>query len=191
MIVRSNNRVVSAPKGWNGRKARSTGTHPLTPKKVSHVKIPARALRKPIKLAAPEEKSTGDDLRLNPIPKTGRRSAPRLRLNLPAKLVGVNRVYPCVLLNVSRSGAQVAIPEELPVGEGGMLRCAKINDFVVVARSEQGFNALEFDEEISNDLVLDVRHYYDNFDGSERREIASMVRRWVDGEIDDDRPYIA
>ena len=136
-------------------------------------------------------KPGGDDLKLKPIPNTGRRSAPRLRLNLPAKLIGVDRVYPCVLLNVSRSGAQVAIPEELPKGEGAMLRCGKINDFVVVARSDQGFNALEFDEEISNDLVLDVRHYYDNFDGSERREIASMVRRWVDGEIEDDRPYIA
>jgi hypothetical protein len=63
--------------------------------------------------------------------KVGRRSAPRLRLSLPGQLVAVERVHRCILLNLSRSGAQVAILDALREGEGAILRCGVIDQFAV------------------------------------------------------------
>lgn len=117
--------------------------------------------------------------------KVGRRSAPRLRLSLPGQLVAVERVHRCILLNLSRSGAQVAILDALRVGEGAILRCGVIDQFAVVTRSEFGLNALQFDEPLSDAQVLEIRHYYENFEERERRALIETARRWVNGETDD------
>jgi hypothetical protein len=123
-----------------------------------------------------------------PLPsKIGRRSAPRLRLSLPGQLVAVERVHRCILLNLSRSGAQVAILDSLRVGEGAILRCGAIDTFAVVTRSEFGLNALEFDEPLSDAQVLDIRHLYENFEERERRTLMETARKWVTGDSDDDR----
>ena len=114
----------------------------------------------------------------------GRRAAPRLRLSLPARLVAVDRVHSCVLLNLSRSGAQVAIHDAMAIGEGAMLQCGDIDHFVIVARQEPGLNGLQFDEEISDDLVLDIRRYHENYETHERRALVDKVRKWVNGEED-------
>jgi len=119
---------------------------------------------------------------------TGRRSAPRLRLSLPAKLIAVERAHTCILLNLSRTGAQVAILDALREGEGAMLRCGRINHFVIVTRSEFGINGLQFDEEIPDELVLDIRRYHENFEDRERRALVETARKWVNGDNDDERP---
>lgn len=127
------------------------------------------------------------DQMTDPQPKTGRRSAPRLRLSLPARLVAVERTHQCILLNLSRTGAQVAILESLREGEGAVLKCGKIDEFVLVTRSEFGQNALSFENEISDELVLHIRRYHENFEERERRTLVETARKWVSGESDDDR----
>jgi hypothetical protein len=123
-----------------------------------------------------------------PLPsKIGRRSAPRLRLSLPGQLIAVERVHRCILLNLSRSGAQVAILDSLREGEGAILRCGVIDNFAVVTRSEFGLNALEFEEPLSNEQVLDIRHLYENFEERERRALIETARKWVTGDSEDDR----
>lgn len=119
--------------------------------------------------------------------KVGRRSAPRLRLSLPGQLVAVERVHRCILLNLSRSGAQVAILDALREGEGAILRCGVIDQFAVVTRSQFGLNALQFDEPLSHAQVLEIRHYHENFEERERRNLIETARRWVNGETDDGR----
>lgn len=119
--------------------------------------------------------------------KVGRRSAPRLRLSLPGQLVAVERVHRCILLNLSRSGAQVAILDSLRTGEGAILRCGVIDQFAVVTRSEFGLNALQFDEPLSDAQVLEIRHYHENFEERERRALIETARKWVNGETDDGR----
>lgn len=118
----------------------------------------------------------------------GRRSAPRLRLSLPGQLIAVERVHRCILLNLSRSGAQVAILDALRVGEGAILRCGGIDDFGIVTRSEFGLNALQFEEPLSNSQVLEIRHLFENFEERERRALMDTARKWVTGDTDDDRP---
>lgn len=123
-----------------------------------------------------------------PLPsKIGRRAAPRLRLSLPGQLVAVERVHRCILLNLSRTGAQVAILDALREGEGAILKCGAIDHFAVVTRSEFGLNALEFEEPLTDAQVIEIRHYHENFEERERRALVETARKWVNGDIDDDR----
>lgn len=124
---------------------------------------------------------------VSPVVSVGRRTAPRLRISLPGQLIAVDKVHTCILLNLSRTGAQVAILEALREGEGAILRCGVINHFAIVARSEFGLNALEFDERLSDAVVLEIRRYHENFEERERRELIEKARRWVTGDTDEDR----
>lgn len=129
----------------------------------------------------PDPKSNGFAQTVMPV---GRRSAPRLRLSLPAQLVAVEKAHTCILLNLSRSGAQVAILDSVREGEGAMLRCGVINHFVLVTRSEFGLNALVFDEPLTDEIVLETRRYHENFEERERRALIETARKWVTGDDD-------
>ncbi|WP_101792217.1 PilZ domain-containing protein [Porphyrobacter sp. TH134] len=129
----------------------------------------------------PDTKSNGHIPAAMPV---GRRSAPRLRLSLPAQLVAVDKAHTCILLNLSRSGAQVAILDSVRVGEGAMLRCGVINHFVLVTRSEFGLNALVFDEPLTDEIVLETRRYHETFEERERRAMIETARKWVTGDDD-------
>lgn len=118
----------------------------------------------------------------------GRRAAPRLRLSLPAQLIAVEKVHTCILLNLSRTGAQVAILDAMREGEGAILRCGLIDHFVIVARSEFGLNALVFDEPLTDAIVLETRRYHENFEEREKRALIETARKWVTGDTGDDRP---
>lgn len=131
-----------------------------------------------------DHKPEGQDPAAVPV---GRRSAPRLRLSLPAQLIAVEKAHTCILLNLSRTGAQVAILDAMREGEGAILRCGIIDQFVIVARSEFGLNALVFDEPLTDDIVLETRRYHENFEERERRNLIETARKWVTGDSDDDR----
>lgn len=118
----------------------------------------------------------------------GRRSAPRLRLSLPAQLIAVDKAHTCILLNLSRTGAQVAILEAMREGEGAILRCGVIDHFGIITRSEFGLNAIAFDETLTDRIVLETRRYHENFAERERRALIETARKWVTGDTEDDRP---
>jgi hypothetical protein len=124
----------------------------------------------------------------SPVAPVGRRSAPRLRISLPAQLIAVDKVHSCILMNLSRTGAQVAILDSLRKGEGAILRCGAIDHFAIVTRSEFGLNALTFDEPLSDALVIEIRRYNENFEERERRALIETARKWVTGDSGDDRP---
>jgi hypothetical protein len=118
-----------------------------------------------------------------PLPsKIGRRAAARLRLSLPGQLIAVERVHRCILMNLSRTGAQVAILDALREGEGAILRCGSIDHFTFVTRSEFGLNALQFEEPLTDREVLEIRHLYENFEERERRALMETARKWVTGD---------
>jgi hypothetical protein len=123
----------------------------------------------------------------SPVAPVGRRAAPRLRISLPGQLIAVDKVHSCVLMNLSRSGAQVAILDSLRKGEGAILRCGAIDHFALVTRSEFGLNALTFDEPLSDALVIEIRRYNENFEERERRALIETARKWVTGDTGDDR----
>ena len=124
----------------------------------------------------------------NPVIPVGRRAAPRLRISLPGQLIAVEKAHSCILMNLSRTGAQVAILDSVRKNEGVILRCGVINHFAIVTRSEFGLNALEFDEPLTDDIVLEIRRYHENFEERERRALIETARKWVTGDSEDERP---
>lgn len=115
-------------------------------------------------------------------PKVGRRAAPRLRLSLPGVLVGTLGNYNCIVTNVSRTGALVAINEPLKVGEQAYLRCGMLDHFTIVTRQDQGLNALEFDDPLDDALVLELRQINESYAQNERDDLMDTARSWITGE---------
>ena len=116
-----------------------------------------------------------------PLKNVGRRSAPRLRLSIPARLVTVSETRRCVLLDVSRSGAQISLAKPLSVGEGGFLRFANSEVFVSVIREGTGLIGVEFDVPLSDEDVLAIRRYAEDYEADERNALRNEARAWVTG----------
>lgn len=116
-----------------------------------------------------------------PLYNVGRRAAPRLRLSIPGKLLTVSETRRCVLLDVSRSGAQIGLAKPLAVGEAGFLRFAGTEVFGTATRVDKGRNGLEFDVELSDEEVLAIRHFAESYEITERQALMEDVRAWVTG----------
>ncbi len=118
-------------------------------------------------------------------PKVGRRTAPRLRLWLPGRLVTLYDSRHCVLMNVSRSGAMIGLDRPLAIGETAFLQFAEREVFCEVLRchvgSLGGINGLLFDPEISDEDILAVRRISESFEQDEQRAMRAEVRAWVQG----------
>ena len=113
--------------------------------------------------------------------QTGRRAAPRLRLSLPGKFIAVRGNLNCILTNISQTGALLAMNEILEVGAEGFLRCGPVDHFVIVARKEAGLNAVEFDEPVSHDFILEMRAFQDTFETRELDDLMARARAWAQG----------
>ncbi|MCM0001253.1 MAG: hypothetical protein NBV68_17920 [Erythrobacter sp.] len=118
----------------------------------------------------------------------GRRASARLRLAIPARFVSVTATQGCILLDISRSGARIALARPAPCRQSGYIAIGRLEPFGTVVRSERlgdggsGINAVAFDEPISEADVLAVRRYAEDFEMRERQALRDQVRRWVAGE---------
>ncbi len=117
---------------------------------------------------------------------TGRRGAARLRLSIPARIVSIHGTHDCIVLDLSRTGARIALAEPIKLGAGGVLRVAQLEVFGEVVHRAQGsrggINGLAFEAPLSNDAVLAVRHYSESFEAAGRIAFREQVRKWVTGE---------
>lgn len=111
----------------------------------------------------------------------GRRSAARLRLSMPGKLVTIYETRPCVVMNVSQTGARISLQNPLPTGDSAVLQCGGIDQFAMIVRREPGSNGLEFDAPLTHDQVLAIRDVADNFDDLERKRFRRIARDWITG----------
>lgn len=115
----------------------------------------------------------------------GRRTAARLRLAIPARFVSIYATQPCILLDISRTGARLALATPLAEGMSGLIAIARCEAFGTIVRTEHGpdggVNAMVFDEPIGKAQVLDLRHFAENFDQRERSALRDQARRWVTG----------
>lgn len=134
----------------------------------------AAAMQAPV--APPREPSDA-----KPIPNTGRRAAARLRLSIPAKIVTIYATTRCVLLDLSRSGAQIGIQTPLDVGDPVFLRFVDYEVFATVKRRSEGANGLEFEGLLEEEIVLRARRYAETFEDAKRRALMDDVRAWVNG----------
>lgn len=120
-----------------------------------------------------------------PVP-IGRRASPRLRLAIPARLVSIYSTQNCILLDISRTGARLALAS--PVGEhqSGVVELAEFALFGSVVRADRGpdggVNAIVFEDPITEAEVLEIRRFAESFEMRERLALRDLVRRWVAGE---------
>lgn len=122
-----------------------------------------------------------NDMSSDPVP-TGRRAAPRLRLSLPGMFIAVRGNLRCIVTNLSQTGVLMAVNETLEVGEAGYLRCGPIDHFVTVMRKDNGLNALEFDNPVSHEFVLEMRRFQETIAERDKAELIEYVRAWTQGE---------
>jgi len=116
----------------------------------------------------------------------GRRSAARLRLSIPARLLTIHGIHDCILLDLSRTGARIALTLPLPIGADGFVRVGLLEAFGEVIRREVGsgggVNAIKFDDPVGLADVLGVRHHAETYRLRERHALLDQVRSWVTGE---------
>lgn len=116
----------------------------------------------------------------------GRRSAPRLRLAVPVRLILTRATETGVLLDLSRTGARIGLEQPLVPGACLFLKVAGLELFAEVVRRQLGegggINGLVFDEPLNDASVLAVRHFADTFEQRERNALRDRVRRWVNGQ---------
>lgn len=117
----------------------------------------------------------------DPIENVGRRAAPRLRLSIPARFQTVSANRRCVLLDVSRTGAQIGLAKPLAPGAAGFLTFADVEVFGDVIRTAAGSNGIAFDIELGDEVILKVRRFAESFQIEERRALMAEVRAWVTG----------
>ncbi len=116
----------------------------------------------------------------------GRRAAARLRLAIPARFVSIYSTQNCILLDISRTGARLALASPLAEHQSGIVTFAQFELFGSIVRADHGAdggaNALAFDDPITEADVLDVRRFAEGFELYERHALRDLVRRWVAGE---------
>ena len=121
-----------------------------------------------------------------PAPITGRRTAPRLRLAIPARFVSIYSTQRCVLIDLSRTGARLAIATPLAPGQPGYLEIDRMEIFGTIVRAQRSgemtLNALAFDHPIAQEAVLRVRAYAEGLEMRTQMALRDQVRRWVTGE---------
>lgn len=113
--------------------------------------------------------------------KIGRRSAARLRLSVPAKLQTTLETIDCVLLNISQTGAKVALEHPLAVDEYAILKCARLEEYVEVLRCDVERNGLRFDVPLSKEQILAMKNHSEDVRVDERRALRREVKNWVGG----------
>jgi len=111
----------------------------------------------------------------------GRRAAARLRLSMSAKLVTIYEIRPCIVSNLSQTGARVGLEKPLALGDAAFLQCAGIDQFATVVRSDKGINALHFEAPLTPEQVLAIRDFADNSDALERQSLRQIARDWIAG----------
>ncbi|MEM1196976.1 MAG: PilZ domain-containing protein [Pseudomonadota bacterium] len=121
------------------------------------------------------------EARPEPLRNVGRRRAARLRLSIPARLITVSETRRCVLLDVSRNGAQIGLRKPLEEGEAGLLQFSRFETFGCAVHQDRGLNGLEFDVELSDADVLEIRGYAENYAADKRADLMNEARAWVMG----------
>lgn len=113
---------------------------------------------------------------------TGRRTASRVRLCIPATVLLLNGLENCLLDDLSQSGARVTIASKPPsVGAGVVLRTNELEAFGTVVWSQGARFGFEFEEPLQLHEVVNVRHYADTYAEQMAAQVRRNARNFVQG----------
>ena len=109
----------------------------------------------------------------------GRRRDSRLRLHIPARIVTIHGQYKAQLLDLSQSGAHLAVEQQLMKGGDAVLTWLEYEAFgrIVWAASTQ--IGMEFEELITPATLVATRDLADQHSAREEKRAAlEAVRAW-------------
>lgn len=111
-----------------------------------------------------------------------RRGDPRVRLNIPGRLIMLSGTEECILEDLSVTGAAIVPQYGLPpAGTSAILKCEHVEAFGVVRWARHGRCGLMFDEKLPLAQVVSLRHFADHFETTERERNMERARIWVQG----------
>ncbi len=101
-------------------------------------------------------------------------------------MLTVYEMQHCILVDLSQTGARIALAMPMAVGDGGYLKVGQFEVFGEAVRCKRGtgggVNGIAFEAPLSHAAVLAVRHHAETFQLAERDALRNQVRRWVTGE---------
>jgi hypothetical protein len=115
-----------------------------------------------------------------------RRSAARMHLRVPARLVSVFDTHDCVLIDASRSGALVRLARPLALEACGYLHAGPLEAFAITVRVVK-FKAgdpiigLKFDSPLTREQLMELRSYPKEHALRERRSALQAANDWFRG----------
>ncbi|MCZ8370419.1 MAG: PilZ domain-containing protein [Porphyrobacter sp.] len=115
-----------------------------------------------------------------------RRSAARIQLRIPAKLVSLFDTHDCVLIDVSRSGALVRLARPLAIDACGYLHAGPFEAFAITVRVikfEAGdpISGIKFDTPLTREQLLELRSYPKEYAAREKRSAMLAADEWFRG----------
>ncbi|MFC3670356.1 PilZ domain-containing protein [Novosphingobium pokkalii] len=120
-----------------------------------------------------------------PIPgdstRRGRRAEARARLNIPARLTLRRGVMPCLVEDLSRTGARLVLAEPPALGETGILEINRIEGFGAAVWIKGRHCGFHFDDPLDLQQVIDLRQYADHFSEYRREQERTAAREFVQG----------
>jgi len=114
---------------------------------------------------------------------TGRRAAARLRLYMPARLVLVDGALPCILENISQTGARIVIQKARPISQSGILQCPPLDAFFDRVWAHGVRIGVTFEEPVPAETLHALRQLHDNYDSMSQQEMLRTARAWVRGDL--------
>lgn len=89
--------------------------------------------------------------------------------------------YPCLLEDISQSGARVICTADISKGETGILQSMEIDVLCKIVRAGNGRFGLLFEEEVSTSTIEEVRRQNDIHRLTYIREERTHARSWATG----------
>lgn len=114
--------------------------------------------------------------------RTGRRAAARLRVSIPARLILLDGSYICPLEDISQTGARVRCAATIAPGATGILQCMGLDVLCSIIRNEDGRFGLHFEEEVSDEALLEIRQEHDRLSKVRIKEDRLHAKRWATGD---------
>ncbi len=112
---------------------------------------------------------------------TGRRRHSRLRLQLPARLITLGKSYHVTLIDLSLTGAKVALDVSGPRHGDAVLEWGGFDAFCSIAWSAGRFSGLDFEEPLPARLLIATRDLGDTTEPVDADRAAA--RAWAAGVI--------
>jgi hypothetical protein len=105
----------------------------------------------------------------------------RLRLAMPATLLLLTGTYRATLLDLSRSGARIALDPPVKIGSEAVMQVPGLEAFGTVIWQDDGYAGLRFDRMVSEERMLALRNFADTCGERSDTLMRQSVHEWVSG----------